>query len=84
MAAGWSSKVTTDGVLTDSRLVQRRHWANPAAALTLGNDGNFYGTTTSGGGQQRSGNGVQVDDQWHVDQDSSPSIIPTELFRSPR
>jgi uncharacterized repeat protein (TIGR03803 family) len=44
-------KVTTNGTLT-TLLTFSGIWpspANPAVALTLGNDGNFYGTTVGGG-----------------------------------
>ncbi len=42
-------KVTTNGTLTTLILFANTNGANPRAALTLGNDGNFYGTTEEGG-----------------------------------
>ena len=42
-------KVTTNGTLTTLALFNGTNGANPYAALTLGNDGNFYGTTYAGG-----------------------------------
>jgi len=42
-------KVTPNGVLTTLVSFAITNGANPQAALTLGNDGNFYGTTVSGG-----------------------------------
>ena len=43
-------KVTTSGTLTTLySFTNGSDGANPQAALTLENDGNFYGTTTSGG-----------------------------------
>ena len=41
--------VTTNGTLTTLAFFSSRNGANPVAALTLGNDGNFYGTTMNGG-----------------------------------
>ena len=38
-------KVTTNGTLTTLVSFNGTNGANPNAALTLGNDGNFYGTT---------------------------------------
>ncbi|HAO80009.1 MAG TPA: hypothetical protein DCQ92_13765, partial [Verrucomicrobia subdivision 3 bacterium] len=43
-------KVTTNGTLTTLVYFNGSNGANPMAALTLGNDGNFYGTTYGGGG----------------------------------
>ena len=42
-------KVTTNGTLTTLVSFNGTNGANPYAALTLGNDGNFYGTTSEGG-----------------------------------
>ena len=42
-------KVTTNGVLTALVLFNVTNGASPYAGLTLGNDGNFYGTTWNGG-----------------------------------
>jgi uncharacterized repeat protein (TIGR03803 family) len=42
-------KVTTNGTLTMLFSFSGTNGANPLAALTLGNDGNFYGTTAYGG-----------------------------------
>ena len=42
-------KVTTNGTLTTLGVFNFTNGAAPCAALTLGNDGNFYGTTVSGG-----------------------------------
>jgi len=42
-------KVTTNGTLTTLVNFNGKNGANPTAALTLGNDGNFYGTTYGGG-----------------------------------
>jgi uncharacterized repeat protein (TIGR03803 family) len=42
-------KVTTNGTLTTLIAFNSSNGANPAAALTLRNDGNFYGTTWKGG-----------------------------------
>ena len=55
--------------------------SNPA--LTLGNDGNFYGTT-SGGGEQRLWDGVQSDDQRRVDHAGFLSTSPMGRIRMPR
>ncbi len=43
-------KVTTNGTLTTLAAFNGDNGVMPANALTLGNDGNFYGTTSSGGG----------------------------------
>jgi uncharacterized repeat protein (TIGR03803 family) len=42
--------VTTNGTLTTLVSFNGINGMNPYAGLTLGADGNFYGTTTSGGG----------------------------------
>lgn len=42
-------KTTTGGALTTLVEFNFANGANPAAPLTLGNDGNFYGTTANGG-----------------------------------
>src|SRR5665213_2244172 len=42
-------KVTTSGVLTTLVSFNNTDGVNPQAGLTMGNDGNFYGTTVSGG-----------------------------------
>ena len=42
--------VTTNGTLTTLVYFNNTNGANPNAALTLGNDGNFYGTTSYYGG----------------------------------
>ena len=47
-------RITTNGVLTSLFSFNGTNGANPDAALTLANDGNFYGTT-SGGGADDSG-----------------------------
>jgi uncharacterized repeat protein (TIGR03803 family) len=49
-SAGTLFKVTTNGTLTTLVSFDGSNGANPYAALTLGSDGNFYGTTYSGGG----------------------------------
>jgi uncharacterized repeat protein (TIGR03803 family) len=51
--------VTTNGVLTTLVSFAGTNGANPARGLTLGNDGNFYGTT-SGGGSARKGAVFQI------------------------
>jgi uncharacterized repeat protein (TIGR03803 family) len=48
-AAGTLFKVSTNGVLTTLVLFNITNGASPNAALTMGNDGNFYGTTEEGG-----------------------------------
>src|SRR5215831_3671579 len=47
--AGTVFRVTTNGVLTTLVHFAGTNGANPLAGLTLGNDGNFYGTTLYGG-----------------------------------
>jgi uncharacterized repeat protein (TIGR03803 family) len=49
--AGWGTvfKVTTNGTLTTLVAFNSAIGASPSAGLTLGNDGNFYGTTQQGG-----------------------------------
>ncbi len=42
-------QVTTNGTLTTLASFSGTNGANPGAALALGNDGNFYGTTYGGG-----------------------------------
>jgi len=42
-------QVTTNGTLTSLISFNLTNGANPIAGLTLGNDGDFYGTTTYGG-----------------------------------
>ena len=42
-------QITTNGVLTTLASFNGTNGANPAAALILANDGNFYGTTENGG-----------------------------------
>jgi len=49
LGMGTVFRVTTTGTLTTLALFAYTNGANPQAALTLGNDGNFYGTTGSGG-----------------------------------
>ena len=41
-------KVTTNGTLTTLVAFNGSNGAYPYAALTLGKDGNFYGTTSAG------------------------------------
>ena len=53
---GTSFAITTNGLLTSLySFTGGTNGANPEAALTLGTDGNFYGTTSSGG---ENGNGT--------------------------
>jgi uncharacterized repeat protein (TIGR03803 family) len=47
--SGTVFRVTTNGMLRMLFAFNRTNGANPFAALTLGNDGNFYGTTREGG-----------------------------------
>ena len=49
MGCGTIFKVTTNGVLTTLVYFNRTNGATPNGALTLGSDGNFYGTTGQGG-----------------------------------
>lgn len=42
-------RVTTNGLLTQLAAFNKANGATPVAALTLGNDGNLYGTTSTGG-----------------------------------
>jgi len=42
-------KITPGGTLTDLYLFDTTHGGSPYAPLVQGSDGNFYGTTTSGG-----------------------------------
>src|SRR5207249_200654 len=42
-------QVTTNGMLTSLASFTNANGANPAAGLVQGSDGNFYGTTYSGG-----------------------------------
>ena len=61
-------KLTTNGTLiTPLPLFNNVNGINPNTALTLGNDGNFYGTS-SAGGSSGAGIGVQGDHQRHADQ----------------
>jgi uncharacterized repeat protein (TIGR03803 family) len=46
-------KVTTNGALTTLVSFMGTNGANPQASLTLGSDGNFYGTTSGGGSTKR-------------------------------
>ncbi len=49
-AAGTVFKMTTDGTLTTLvSFLLAANGANPQAALAIGHDGNFYGTTSQGG-----------------------------------
>jgi uncharacterized repeat protein (TIGR03803 family) len=48
-AVGSVFQCTTNGTLTTLANFYGTNGANPMAALTLGNDGNFYGTTSEGG-----------------------------------
>ena len=47
--SGTVFRVATNGTLTRLAAFNRTNGANPDAALILGNDGNFYGTTREGG-----------------------------------
>ena len=55
-------KVTTNGTLTALASFAGTNGSDPQAGLTLGNDGNFYGTTVDGGTNGGFGDGVQRDD----------------------
>lgn len=46
---GTAFEISTNGVLTTLIYFNGRNGALPVAPLTLGNDGNFYGTTQAGG-----------------------------------
>jgi uncharacterized repeat protein (TIGR03803 family) len=48
-------KITPAGALTTLYRFDITHGYNPYAPLVLGTDGNFYGTTTSGGGVNNAG-----------------------------
>lgn len=58
-------KVTTNGSLTTLVSFNGTNGASPRAAVTLGGDGSLYGTTESGG--SGGPDGVQGDDQRHID-----------------
>jgi uncharacterized repeat protein (TIGR03803 family) len=49
LGAGTVFKVTTNGVLTTLASFNGTNGSGPCAALTLGSDGNFYGSTCYGG-----------------------------------
>jgi uncharacterized repeat protein (TIGR03803 family) len=53
--AGWGTvfRVTPDGVLTPLVFFASANGSNPSAGVIQGNDGNFYGTTRSGGTTDR-------------------------------
>jgi hypothetical protein len=52
--------VTTDDTLTTLVSFNDADWAYPWGALTLGNDGNFYGTTDEGGTTHNDGSGGYI------------------------
>jgi len=58
--AGSVFKVTTNGILTTLVYFNGTNGAFPAAGVTLGNDGNFYGTTVSGSGNNSYGSIFKV------------------------
>jgi uncharacterized repeat protein (TIGR03803 family) len=51
-------KVTTNGTLTTLLYFNGANGTSPRTALTLGNDGNFYGTTVGGGSGDNGGDGT--------------------------
>ena len=73
MGSGTVFKVTPGGALTTLySFTGGADGGYPNAALTLGTDGNFYGTTEEGGITNSTypiwhGDGVPSDDQWHPD-----------------